>query len=385
MKRTTRLFDNDAKAKEFRSLVLSCDKMGDVYKVVLDGTLFFPEEGGQTSDRGMLGGAVVSYVYEEDGIIYHECNAPLKVGDVVDGIIEYDERFRKMQNHTGEHIISGIIHRLYGFENVGFHLGNDGMTMDFSGSLTREQLAQVERLANEAVISCLPVRAYYPTLEELSHINYRSKLELTENIRIVSIGDVDSCACCAPHVSNTGEIGIIKILDFMRYKGGVRVYAVCGFDALEDYGKRYDDVSKISAKISSPRDKVSHGVEKLLDDVSSLKIKVAQRDLELRRLKLDKIQQTDGNLCIFETVEDMNQMRNFANEAVKKCGRICGVFSGDDNSGYRYVIMSRGIALREMTRDINEKLKGKGGGSDEMITGNCLSCRADIEKIFASL
>ena len=380
--RTSRLFDEDSKAYKFKAIVLSCEEYDGKYTVVLDGTLFFPEEGGQTSDTGTLGGSNVSYVYEKQGVIYHECDKPLAVGDEVEGEIAYGARFRKMQNHTGEHIISGIVHKLYGYDNVGFHLGQDDMTIDFNGELTREQFDEIELLANGIVIRCLPVKTYYPEPSQLEALNYRSKLDLTENVRIVQIGDIDMCACCAPHVENTGEVGIIKILDFMRYKGGVRLHALCGLDALEDYGKRYSQIYSISTKISAKQDEVTQGVDRLLSEIEIQRAKNSSLKRELQAYKISELSETDGNICVFDDGDDMTSMRHFANDAVKKCGGMCGVFCGNDTDGYRYIIMSRNVDLKPLAKDINIALEGRGGGSSEMITGSCKAKREDIEKYF---
>ena len=226
---TEKLYDKDSHLKEFTGTVLSCKKTGEKYAVTLNRTAFFPEGGGQQSDRGYIGGAYISDVQIKNGEILHFADKPLSVGQAYDCKLDFDFRFRNMQNHSGEHIISGIVHRLYGFNNVGFHLGAE-MTMDFDGELTRRQLDEIEDLANKAVCENLPVKAYYPTDEELKQLDYRSKLDLKENVRIVEIKGVDVCACCAPHVKATGEIGIIKILDFEKYKGGVRLIVKCGAD-----------------------------------------------------------------------------------------------------------------------------------------------------------
>lgn len=224
---TEKLYDKDSHLKEFTGTVLSCKKTGEKYAVTLNRTAFFPEGGGQQSDRGYIGEAYISDVQIKNGEILHFADKPLSVGQAYDCKLDFDFRFRNMQNHSGEHIISGIIHRFYGFNNVGFHLGAE-MTMDFDGELTRQQLDEIEDLANKAVYENLPVKAYYPTDEELESLDYRSKLDLKENVRIVEIKGVDVCACCARHVKSTGEIGIIKILDFEKYKGGVRLIVKCG-------------------------------------------------------------------------------------------------------------------------------------------------------------
>lgn len=379
---TERLFDIDSGASEFDAEVLEVIGKDGKFTVVLDKTLFFPEAGGQSCDTGTINGVSVSYVYEKDRIIYHECDGELHVGEKVHGEISYAARLRKMQNHTGEHIISGIVHTLYGYDNVGFHLSDSGMTIDYNGELTREQLEEIELLANGIVIRCLPVKAYYPSESELASMDFRSKLDLKENVRIVDIQGVDKCACCAPHLTNTGKVGIIKILDFMRYKGGVRLQALCGLDALEDYGRRCSQIYAISTKISAKQSDIELGVDRLLLEIESLKGKIAGLKKENREYKLQTVTNTEGNICFFDDVGDITDMRYFANEAVKKCSGICGVFGGNDTSGYRYVIMSKSVDLKEKIYEINTALSARGGGSSEMITGTCNATREEIEKYF---
>ena len=246
---TEKLYDKDSHLKEFSATVLSCEKSGENYSVILDKTAFFPEGGGQESDRGDIGEAAVLDVRIVSGEIIHCTDRPLNIGEEYACTLNWDRRFRNMQNHSGEHIVSGIVHRLYGLNNVGFHLGAE-MTVDFDGAISREQLLEVERLANKAVFQNVPIRAYYPDEKELKALDYRSKLELTENVRIVDIKGYDLCACCAPHVKKTGEIGLIKILDSFKNKGGERIFIKCGIDALDDYNDKYLNVQKISNLLS---------------------------------------------------------------------------------------------------------------------------------------
>ena len=271
---TEKLYDKDSHLKEFEGTVLSCEKSGEKYAVTLNGTAFFPEGGGQRSDRGCIGDAYISDVQIKNGEILHFADKPLNIGQVYNCKIDFDFRFRNMQNHSGEHIISGIVHKLFGFNNVGFHLGAE-MTVDFDGELTRRQLDEIEDLANKAVYENLPVKAYYPSDEELKNLDYRSKLDLKENVRIVEIKGVDVCACCAPHVKATGEIGVIKILDFEKYKGGVRLLVKCGRDALCDYREKYESVLEISNLLSAKRFDVSNAVSKLNEQLSAEKAETA--------------------------------------------------------------------------------------------------------------
>ncbi len=382
--KTQRLFDIDSKLQEFCATVLSCEQVGEnEYCVVLDRTAFFPNEGGQTADGGMLDGNRVIAVDERDGVIYHTLAVPLAVGAEVQGSIDFNARFRKMQNHTGEHIISGLIHTHYGYNNVGFHLGEDDVTADFDGELSLDDIKKIEDLANAVVFACCNVRAYYPSSDELGTLEYRSKLELSDGVRIVEIDGVDKCACCAPHVENTGEVGLIKILDFIRYKGGMRIHMQCGYDALDDYRARYEQVRAVSMAISAKQGEISDGVNRLLDEMGRQKGVISALRREIMQYKLAALAHSERSICIFDDCEDALALRNFVNEAVKKTDRICAVFSGNDIDGYKYIIASEHIKLRGILPTVNERLCGRGGGSDVMIQGSCTANRANIEVLFA--
>lgn len=383
MKKTERLFDIDSKMGVFCATVLSCEQNKDgLYAVVLDKTAFFPNEGGQSSDGGRIDGISVVSVDERDGVITHTLNSAIECGKVVRGEIDFASRYRKMQNHTAEHIISGIIYTLFGYKNVGFHLGDDYMTADFDGELGEEDILLVETKANEAVYACRPIRAYYPDADELAEIDYRSKLDFYENVRIVEIEGVDRCACCAPHVESTGEIGLIKIVEAIRYKGGMRLTMIAGSDALDDYRCRLDQIKRISMAISSKQSEVAMGVDRMLCEIGELKGKISAMKRELMSYKLERIGYTDESILLFESEGDMLDMRNFVNEAVKKTSKLCACFSGDDGSGYKYIIASENIPLRELSVKIRESLGGKGGGSDVMIQGSVTATRTEIEQFF---
>ena len=400
--KTIRLFDQDSHLYTFTATILSVTpgKASDTLDVVLDATAFFPEGGGQYPDRGVLRQIPVVDVQEKDGIITHTLSAaPLhlssdsfKVGDVVTGQVDAHIRFARMQNHSGEHIVSGIVHRLYGYKNVGFHLGDRGdvpdVTLDFDGVLTRDQLNAIEDEANAIVAACLPITAYYPDPAELSAMTYRAKLDLTEGVRIVRIGteeDVkDTCACCAPHVSNTGEIGTIKLLDFIHYKGGVRIHMLCGSWALADYRRRYTAVASMAASMSVKQEEVTAGFERMRAGIEEMRHTLYELRDRLEAQIISTIDPTEGSICLFEEGLEANDLRRLLNAAVGKCGRLCGVFTGNDESGYRYVI-GRGdpsIDLKKHVKEINTALSAKGGGSSEMIQGSCTATRSHIEAFF---
>lgn len=377
---TEKLYDKDSHLKEFTGTVLSCKKTGEKYAVTLNQTAFFPEGGGQQSDRGYIGGAYISDVQIKNGEILHFADKPLSVGQAYDCKLDFDFRFRNMQNHSGEHIISGIVHRLYGFNNVGFHLGAE-MTMDFDGELTRRQLDEIEDLANKAVYENLPVKAYYPTDEELKSLDYRSKLDLKENVRIVGIKGVDVCACCAPHVKATGEIGIIKILDFEKYKGGVRLLVKCGADALRDYREKYKNVLEISNLLSAKQFEVSAAVVRLNEQLSAEKAETAALKKRLIAEKAAGFEPDTDKTVVFENGLDIKELQLLADALCKKAGGIRGAFSGADGA-FAFAICGEETALGEFFAKFKAAFNTRGGGRNGIRQGTVCADRAEIEGLF---
>ncbi len=365
---TEKLYDKDAYIMTFEARVLSCSPEKDgSFAVILDRTAFFPEGGGQKSDTGTMGDAVVFDVRESDGQIIHYTDTRLETDSVVTGIINKEERFRKMQNHSGEHIVSGLIHTLYGFDNVGFRLSDD-VTVDISGELSTEDIERIELLANRAVYENVNIICTYPDPETLKELSFRSKLELKENIRIVTIEGYDRCACCAPHVMRTGEIGIIKIISCERYKGGTRLHLVCGSDALDDYRIRYDNTKRISALLSVSHDDSFNAVMGLKDEINSLKSEKAELKQYLLKARSDMILPSDSNICLFEEFDDPGFIRMLINENISKCKGVFAVFWPKE-SGFNYIIASNSTDLRVRSKEINSNLEGRGGGTSGMIQG----------------
>lgn len=374
---TKKLYYKDAYIKEFYATVLTSVKEGELYAVTTDATAFFPEEGGQYSDTGTLGGIDVVKVKEKDGEIYHYLTSPLEAGAKVKGEINFDERYEKMQCHTAEHIVSGIINKLYGLDNVGFHLGPTEVTLDFNKPLTREQLDLVETLANEAIYECVSVTAAFPDSAELSTMSYRSKLNLTENVRIVTVDGYDVCACCAPHVKNTGEIGVIKLLDFMKHKGGIRIFMQAGRRALKDYRTRYTNDAKISALLSSPAYEIGEAVERLLSENEKLKFRSRAYALSIAAIRAENFEAERENAVRYFADMDIEQLREFSRIALPKVSGVLVLLSGEEGD-YKYVISSNSSNLKEKAKEYNLALLGRGGGRPELIQG---SFSAPLDKI----
>ena len=381
---TEKLYYIDSHMRDFGARVLECRELEKGWAIILDRSAFFPEGGGQLADTGVIGSVRVRDVQLEGDTIVHYTDGPLPAGDTVICRIDWEKRLRRMQSHSGEHIVSGIVHKLFGYDNVGFHMG-EFITIDFSGELSWEQLMQVEKLANEAVRENVSVRCFFPSERELKNLEYRSKLELTEDVRLVEIEDIDLCACCAPHVERTGEIGIIKVIDSMRHRGGVRVTLLFGMDAVEDYRRKQENATEISMALSVKRDDIAPAVRKLLEEQQRQKERIARLSMTLAAAKAEAVEKTDGNICVFDNVLDEVATRELVNLLAPKCGGIAAVFHGDDESGYRYIIGSRTVNLRAAGKKINAGIKGKGGGSPEMIQGRAEEKAKTISKYVNTL
>ena len=375
---TEQLYYQDSYIKDFEAVVLSCIPNGNHFEAVLDRTAFFPEGGGQCADTGVLHienrEIQVFDVQERNGEIIHFIDKEILPGQTVIGELDFQERFSKMQQHTGEHIISGIVHRRFGYENVGFHLGKEEVTMDYDGPLTGEELRSVEYEANQVVAENREIKAYFPSTEELEKIPYRSKKELQGKIRIVEIQDCDICACCAPHVKTTGNVGLIKITNAIRYKGGMRLWITCGMRALEDYNQKEASVVQISNMLSAKQQEVTEAVKRLTEEIQQLKEKAAKMQEKLVMGYLESETEAlkenpNANLLLFEKELDAVAMRNFVNAGMELTKGVCGVFIGDEKQGFRYVLGSSGD-IREIGKKLNAAFQGKGGGKPPMIQGS---------------
>lgn len=375
---TEKLFYQDSHRSTFTAIVQEVRPSGNGYEIILDRTAFFPEGGGQSSDTGSLGGVSVSDVQEIDGKIIHYTDGPLVEGTEVEGCIDWTERFSKMQQHTGEHIVSGLIHKIYGYHNVGFHLGTDSVTLDFNGVVPKEKLHEIEQLANEAVAKNLPVQVLYPTDEELSKISYRSKIEIEGQVRIVVIDGYDVCACCAPHVKQTGEIGLIKLVGMQNYKGGVRISMLCGFRALEDYYQKEKNNREIAVMLSAKEYETAVEVERLQEKLAMKKAKIAELERKFLEQKVETLDISSEIVCLFEETDPV-MTRELVNLLLKKGAKMAAVFSGNEREGYRYVLGSRSLDVRENGKLLNEAFHGRGGGKPEMVQGTVQGKREEIE------
>ncbi len=373
------LFYQDNKLFEFDAPIIECAPQGNGYGIYFERTGFFPEAGGQKADKGTIDGNEVIDVQVTDKGILHLIGIPLEVGRTVHCVLDKDERLRKERNHTGEHIVSSVVHRLFGYSNVGFHMGEYGMDVDFDGPFTKDDLAIIEREANMIVMENVAVKTYFPDEDELKKIDYRSKLELSSP-RIVEIEGYDYCACCAPHVSFTGEVGLIKIVDCYRNRGNSRLTLLCQKEALEYIQSVCRDADTAGALLSVKPYAVSAGVAKQLAHNSNVEYENGELRRTITRSIIDSLSPTDGRLVVFCPVFASKDVLNSA--LALSCKTVC-VFSETD-AGYSYKIASKNEDVRELAKKLNSTFNGKGGGRADSVQGQLIANKIQIENFFVN-
>ena len=379
---TRKLYYEDSHIAEFQGVVLRCEQTKHGYEVILDATAFYPEGGGQAGDSGTLGDAKVLDTHEKDGMVVHYCDRALEEGTIVEGKLDYTARFYRMQQHTGEHIVSGIIHRRYGFHNVGFHMGNQSITIDFDGVIPSEEISDIEREANEAVWHNLPVSCTYPSPEALETIAYRTKKVLPWPVRIVEVPGSDICACCGTHVKFTGEIGVIKLISAMPFRGGTRMEMACGAQALNLLNACFDQNRLVSQAFSAKILETGEAAQRMNDQVAALKYRLTG----LERQIFEGIAANcagKGDVVHFEENLDNVAVRELADRIADVCGGMAVVFSGSDTDGYAFCMVTREGDLRQRCKEMSAALGGRGGGKPNFQQGRVSAPKSQIEAFFA--
>ena len=379
---TEKLYYSDCHLTRFSARVLSCEEGKKGFEIILDRTAFYPEGGGQACDLGILKGVPVVDVQERGENVVHTCAEALEPGTEVEGIVDWERRFDLMQQHSGEHIISGIVNRLFGYHNVGFHMGKDLVTIDFDGMLTLPDLHRIETLANEAVWRNLPIRCWYPTYEELPTVGYRSKRELPWPVRVVEVPGYDKCACCGVHVANTGEIGIIKLFSVVKFHQGVRIEMACGKRALGLLQGVFEENRKVSQAFSAKLLETGEAARKMNEMLAAEKMKASAFQKRLFAA-IAAGYAGKGDVLHFETVLDSTGVRDLADAIADQCGGRAAVFSGSDETGFAYCLATRQGDLRQLGREMTGALNGRGGGKPNFQQGSVKAGKEEIEAFFA--
>ena len=378
---TEKLYYNDPFLNTFTASVLSCEAGKDGYLVTLDRTAFYPEGGGQPADHGRLGTVAVTDVHDRGGVVVHTCDGSLDVGQTVTGTIDWDRRFDHMQQHSGEHILSGLLCSLYHCDNVGFHLGADTVTIDYNAELTEEQVLLAEEKANAVIWADAPVEVTYPDAEALKALPYRSKKELTGQVRIVTFPGADCCACCGTHVLRAGQVGIIKVLSCQKFRSGVRMEILCGSRAYRYLSAAYEQSRAIGQATSSKVLETAAAVERLLTDLSAEKARTAALEEKVFAAEAERLRGS-GDTLLFESPMRPDALRRLCDAVGKSCGGRCLAFAGEGDRYAYAVVLPEGDA-QPMVKAMNAALRGRGGGRGGFAQGSVQATREEIEAFLA--
>ena len=381
MSETRKLYYEDVYIKEFIARVLECRECKKGYEIVLDQTAFYPEGGGQPCDLGTLDTVEVLDVQEKAGEIIHYTKEAIEPGKEVTGRIDWDRRFDLMQQHSGEHIVSGLVHAAYGYNNVGFHMGSDVITVDLSGMLNEAQLAEIEAETNRKIWENSPVEIIYPEREELDKLDYRSKKELTGQVRLVRFPGSDLCACCGTHVTHTGEIGAVKLLTVENFHEGIRLTMICGKRVMDYLNMVNDQNRQISVQLSAKIGETAAAVARLQDENFRLKGQLSHMFNELCTTEAQKWEGAGSVLLFYDGLE-ADQVRRMTDAVMQKCSGCCAVFSSNGDGSYKYAIGELNGDLRQFIKEMNTALNGRGGGKPFFVQGSVKAAEEEIRQFF---
>ena len=378
---TEKLYYQDPYLTTFTAKVLTCEPAKTGFLVTLDRTAFYPEGGGQPADHGTLGAAAVTDVHEKDGVIFHTCDAPVETGAAVEGSIDWPRRFDHMQQHSGEHILSGLLCSLYDCDNVGFHLGADTVTIDYNRELTWEQVLEAERRANETIWADTPVEITFPSPEALEQLHYRSKKELTGQVRIVTFPGADCCACCGTHVRRAGEVGLIKVLSCQKFREGVRMEILCGQRAYWYLSRIYDQDHAVAQLLSvKPQDTLA-AVERQNAELTAAKQRMTELEDQLFSLRAQALTGL-GDVLLVEPPMRPDGARKLADAVAKAAGGLAAVFSGEGNSHVYALVQADGGDITPLVKRLNAALSGRGGGRNGFAQGSVQADESAIRAFF---
>ena len=380
---TVKLYYENAFLQDFTAVVESCGAVTGGFAVVLDRTAFYPEGGGQPADHGTLGDARVLDVHEKDGVVTHLCDRALPEGAEVSGHIDWARRFDHMQQHSGEHIVSGMLCSAFHCDNVGFHLGADTVTIDYNADIPWEQVQDIERRANRYIWENHPIHIWYPSPEELAALPYRSKKALEGPVRITEFPGADMCACCGTHVETSGQVGLAKFIGWQRFRDGVRLEVLFGQRALDYLALSWQQNSAIGRELSVKPDATHAAVTRLKEELSAVKQRCDALETE-HFASLAAQYDGAGNVLLVQPPMESDAARRLCDMTAARCGGRCAVFAGQDGA-YKYAVIHPGADIRELIKTMNAALNGRGGGRDGFAQGSAACTEAEIRSFFGGL
>ena len=378
---TEKLYYADPFLKTFTATVLDCQPGKNGFVVTLDRTAFYPEGGGQPADQGTLDGAAVTDVHEKNGVVLHNVDSAVEIGKTVTGVIDWARRFDHMQQHSGEHICSGLICGRCHCDNVGFHMGTDMVTIDFNADIPWEELLEIEAQANQYIYEDHPIDIQFHRGAELDAIDYRSKKPLEGDVRIVAFPGADCCACCGTHVLRSGQVGLVKFLSVQKFREGVRIELLCGKRALNYLARTWEQAKTIGQRLSVKPVDAAAAVERLENELSAAKLRCAQLE-ESVFAAIAQEQAGRGDVLLFQPPMKPDSVRKLADAAAKTCGGLAAVFAGE-GTHYAYALgRADGQDISAQVKAMNAALHGRGGGRNGFAQGSVEVERSAIEAFF---
>ena len=379
---TKKLYYDDPFLREFSAQVLSCEEVKGGFSVVLDATAFYPEGGGQPADRGTLGMIRVLDVHEKDGVITHLCDGGFEPGETVKGAIDWARRFDHMQQHSGEHICSGLICERFGCDNVGFHMGADIVTIDFNAEIGWEELMEIEARANQYIYEDHAIDIQFHRGAELETIDYRSKKPLEGDVRIVSFPGADCCACCGTHVASSGQVGIVKFLSCQKFREGVRIELLCGERAYRYLSATWEQNLRVAQSLSAKPTESAAAVARMETELGALKLRSARLEGQVFTQVAARLA-GQGDVLLFEEDMSPDSVRMLCDAVMNTCGGRCAVFAGADGA-WKYALGQKDGDLRDLVKRLNAALRGRGGGKPFFAQGSAACRREEIEAFFGA-
>ena len=385
---TDKIYLQNPYLREISARIVDKKYIDNKFYIKLNRTIFYPNmAGGQPMDKGTINGVEVLNTYEEGEDIIHVVKDNIQSNNVQLNI-DWDTRFDHMQQHTGQHLLSSVFYNLYNAETVGFHLGQEYVYIDITlPELTDEDINRVEKFSNKIVFSNFNIKTYYIDKNNVSKIPLRKQPSATSNIRIVEIDGMDYSPCCGTHHRSTGEIGLIKIRKWEKYKGNTRVEFVCGNRALQDYSWKNTCVNNISTLLSSKDNDTYNKVKILFDHTEELEKENRNLQKELLKYKAKELlndSMTLNNIQIIKhkfqntNIKEISFMSSYLINNIDDLILILGI----ENAEKSQFILSRSnnlkINISNIFKKISKKLGVKGGGSIQTIQGDCSNTDLDL-------
>ena len=377
---TKRLYYQNSYLKEFKAKVLKKIKIDNRSAVVLDETAFYPTSGGQSYDVGVIQDVPVIEVVEEDGEIIHILKEELKeeINSEVIGKIDWERRFGHMQQHLGQHILSGALMKLWSVETVSFHLGEKVCTLDIAKEkITEEEVKKAEECANEIIFNNKPVKCYFVEgEEELKRLNLRKMPDRKGKIRIIEVENFDLSACGGTHCRATGEVGLIKITKWEKRGEKTRLEFICGWRAWEDYFWKNELIKNISNKLTIKDSKLGEAIDRMLEEQKGIRKELKEfkeklQEYEAKRLIDESSLRDDGIKIISKIFEDKNfqEVRELVQKIINLDDSVvvlAGIKSKGEGEGAKILFACSRVLkcnMNELIKEAGKFIEGRGGGT----------------------